>query len=111
MKLTKDTLKVLQQMMGEEGSVFNRNLFLNHWHGEGPEHCRIFPDIMVGMAVFEELKQAHCIKLHTESYCRDQYVLTNAGRKVLKDAGMETKEGKLTRDDVEWLLGVGYYGQ
>ena len=112
MKLTREALIVLQHMMGEEGAVFNRNLFLNHWHGHpGPENCKVFPDIAISMEVFSELKRASCITLHIESYCRDSYRLNDIGRQALKDAGMETKPGKLTRDDVKWLTGTGYYSQ
>jgi len=112
MKLSKESLVALQQMMGEEGSVFNRNLFLNHWHGHpGPENCRIFPDKVVSMKTLEELKRAGCVTLHIESYDRDSWSLNDTGRKALKDAGMETKPGKLTRDDIRWLAGTGYYAQ
>ena len=112
MDLSKEALVALQQMMGEEGSVFNRNLFLNHWHGHpGLENCMIFADNVVSMEIFDELKKAGCITLYIESYCRDSYTLNEIGHKALKDAGMETKPGKLTRDDVQWLTGTGYYSQ
>ena|SRR3989344_5529558 len=112
MKLSREALIVLQQMMGEEGSVFMRDTFLNHWHGHpGPEHCRTFPDNMVRMEVFDELKKSGCITLHIESYCRDSYSLNDTGRKALKDAGMETRPGKLTLDDIQWLAGTGRYSQ
>ncbi len=112
MELSREALVALQQMMGEEGAVFNRDLFLNHWHGHpGPENCKVFPDKAVSMEVFGELKRAGCITLHIESYCRDSYSLNDIGRKALKAAGMETKAGKLTRDDFQWLTGTGYYGQ
>ncbi|MDP3792552.1 MAG: hypothetical protein Q8Q89_02365 [bacterium] len=112
MKLSREALVALQQMMGKDGSVFMRDLFLNHWHGHpGPEHYVIFHEQFVNMEVFEELKKANCITLHIESYCRDSYRLNNVGRKALKDAGMETKRGKLTRDDIQWLAGTGYYAQ
>ena len=65
MQLNKESLVALQQMMGEEGSVFNRNLFLRHWCGSpGPESWSIFPDIAVTMETFEELKKANCISLY-----------------------------------------------
>ena len=112
MKLSREALIALQKMMGEEGSVFNRDLFLNYWHGHpGPENCMVFPDKAVSMDVFRELKKAGCITLHTESYCRDSWSLNDIGRKALKDAGMETKPGKLSQDDIEWLTGTGYYAQ
>lgn len=112
MQLTRQALVALQQMMGEEGSVFNRDLFLNHWHGHpGPENCKIFCDKIVSMETFTELKRTGCITLHIESYCCDIYRLSNIGRKALKNAGMETRPGKLTRDDIEWLTGTGYYAQ
>ena len=112
MKLSQEALIALQQMMGKDGSLFMRDLFLNHWHGQpGPEHCRVFPDQMVSMEVFEELKKSGCIALYIQSYCRDSYRLNEVGQKALKDAGMETKKGKLTRDDIQWLCGTGYYAQ
>ena len=112
MKLSREALIALQKMMGEEGSVFNGDLFLNHWHGHlGPENCKVFSDRVVSMNVFQELKKAGCITLHNESYCRDSYGLNDTGRKALKNACMETKPGRLTRDDIQWLTGTGYYAQ
>ena len=112
MNLSEEALLALRQMMGEEGAVFLRDVFLNHWHGHpGPEHCRIFPDKTVRMEVFDELKKLGCITLHIESYCRDSYSLNDIGRKALKDAVMETRPGKLTRDDIQWLTGTGRYAQ
>lgn len=112
MELSQSALVALQQMMGEEGSVFNRDLFLNHWHGyPGPEHCRIFADIIVSMEIFAELKQAGCITLHIEGSDRDSWSLNDTGRKALKDVGMKTKPGRLTQDDIQWLTGTGYYAQ
>jgi len=112
MRLSREALVALQQMMGEEGSVFMRDVFLNHWHGHpGPENCKVFPDRVVSMNVFQELKKASCITLHGESYCRDSYSLNDTGRKALKRAGMKTKPGKLTRDDIQWLTGTGHYAQ
>ncbi|OGM99439.1 MAG: hypothetical protein A3B91_01160 [Candidatus Yanofskybacteria bacterium RIFCSPHIGHO2_02_FULL_41_29] len=109
MKLSKEALVALQQMMGEEGSIFNRNLFLRHWTGyPGPEKCSIFPDKIVDIATFEELKKTGSITSHiADEYWR----LSGIGLKALKDAGMETKPGKLTRDDIEWLTGTGRYAQ
>lgn len=58
MTLSRQALEALQQMMGKEGAVFSRNLFLRHWTGyPGPEKCSIFPDITVDMGTFEELKK------------------------------------------------------
>ncbi len=111
MKLSRQALIALQQMMGEEGSVFNRNLFLRHWTGyPGPESCSIFPDKSVSVGVFKELKKTKVISIHCEGH-HETWTLNNTGRKALKDAGMETKPGKLTRDDIQWLMGIGYYAQ
>ena len=111
MELSRAALIALQQMMGEEGAVFNRNLFLRHWTGfPGPERCSIFPDLVVSMKVFDELRMAGCISLHCEG-SNETWTLSETGLKALKDAGMETKPGKLTRDDFEWLTGTGYYSQ
>lgn len=110
-QLSKKALTALQQMMGEEGAVFNRNLFLRHWTGSpGPESCSIFPDKIVELEVFEELRKSKCIAVHCEGV-HETWILSNTGRKALKDAGMETKKGKLTRDDIQWLCGTGYYAQ
>jgi len=111
LSLNKEALAVLRQMMGEEGSVFNRDLFLRHWTGyPGPESCSIFPDKSVSMEVFEELKKAEVISIYCEGN-HETWTLNNAGRKALKDAGMETKPGKLTWDDIQWLCGTGRYAQ
>jgi hypothetical protein len=111
MRLSKKALTALQQMMGEEGSVFNRNLFLRHWtSSSGREDCSIFPDKVVELEVFEKLKRSKCIIVHCEGN-PETWILSNVGRKALKDAGMETRKGKLTRDDIQWLCGTGYYAQ
>lgn len=111
MKLSRESLVALQKMMGEEGSVFNRNLFLRHWTGfPGPESCSIFPDVKVSMTIFDELKRSGCIQIQCEGE-HETWILSSKGRKALKDAGMETKPGKLTRDDIQWLTGTGYYAQ
>lgn len=111
MKLSREALVALQEMMGEEGSVFNRNLFLRHWNGyPGPEQCSIFPDKVVDMETFHELKTAGCIELYCEG-CHETWILNGTGQKALKKAGMETKPGKLTRDDIQWLHGTGRYSQ
>ena len=110
-KLSRKALIALQQMMGEEGAVFNRNLFLRHWTGyPGPESCSIFPDIVVSMATFNELKTTGCISIHCEG-SHETWTLNKRGLKALKKAGMETKPGKLTKDDLGWLTGSGYYSQ
>ncbi len=111
MKLSREALIALQQMMGEEGSVFNRNLFLRHWMGyPGPEKCSIFPDKIVGMETFNELKKTGSITLHCEG-SNETWTLSDTGTQALKDAGMETKAGKLARDDFQWLAGTGYYAR
>ncbi|HXK41009.1 MAG TPA: hypothetical protein VJ046_02835 [Candidatus Paceibacterota bacterium] len=112
MNLSQGALKALQTMRGEEGGVFMRDLPINCYPSQPPEkRCQIPWEKVVSPEVFEELKKAGAIELHIEGSDWDQWAMTPAGLKALQDAGMNTKEGKLSRDDIQWLAGTGYYAQ
>lgn len=114
MKLSREALLVLQRMAGEEGAVFLRNLPINirflDADGKKREY-QIPPSGRVDENAFEELKNAGCIYLHMQSHNGEQWGMTKTGEQSLKDAGMETAPGRLTRDDIQWLTGTGRYAQ
>ena len=102
-------LQTLQHMMGREGAVFMRDLPVNYFPRRNT--VQIPWDKVVDPAVFQELKETGCIQSHIVSYDFEQWRMTEFGRQALKGAGMETKPGRLTQDDVGWLTGTGRYAQ
>ncbi|MBI2121848.1 MAG: hypothetical protein HYT98_01880 [Candidatus Sungbacteria bacterium] len=112
MSLSKNALRALQYMMGEEGSFFLRDLPLNYYpYKPEVERCKISFDKFASEKVFRELKRHQCIECRVEGSSWEQWSMTQIGRQALKDAGMETKPGELTPDDLHWLTGTGHYAQ
>ena len=109
MKLSQQALLVLQQMMGEEGSVFLRNLPINFWPLNNA--VTVPWDKSVEVTVFQELKDSGCIRIHFRSYNLEQWRMTDLGEKVLREAGMATRPGTLGQGDLDWLFGTGQFSQ
>jgi len=109
MAISQAALLVLQQMMGEEGAVFMRDLPINYFLST--KTITIPWDKSVSPAVFQELKELGCIRLHIQSHNWEQWAMTDVGRTALRDARMETLPGILSRDDIGWLTGTGHYAQ
>jgi hypothetical protein len=109
MKLSQQALLALQQMMGEEGAVFLRNLPINFWPLNNV--ANVPWDKSVDIRVFQELKDSGCIKIHHGSYNLEQWRMTDLGEKVLRESGMATRPGTLSRGDLDWLFGTGQFAQ
>lgn len=110
--MNKNALRVLQQMMGDEGAVFMRDLPINHSSKRKPHERYEIPwRKYVDQATFSELEKTGCIKLHIGGYDFQQWRMTEVGKQALRDARMETKPGTLSDDDVGWLTGTGRYAQ
>jgi len=111
MKISPEALRALQQMMGEEGAFFMRNLPINRFPDRQIEkRCEIPWEIYISGEVFGELRQLGCIKLHIDSSWQ-QWGMTKVGKQALMDANMETHRGELTEDDLQWLYGTGRFAQ
>lgn len=118
MKLSKKALKVLQQMMGEEGSVFLRDLPINEklacpstYKSYKTPRYTIPSGKNVNEKTFRELKKAGCIELCIEGGIQQQWHMTKKGKRALKNAGMETRAGELSGSDLQWLMGTGEFSQ
>ena len=111
--LEKDVLQALLQMRGPEGGVFNRDQPLNVYRGsECPFQAKIgISDVRVSSHVFDEMVSIEYIARHSDGSTWEQWRMTEKGLKALQDAGMDTKEGKLSRDDISWLTGTGRFAQ
>ena len=117
MELSHRALKALQQMRGLEGGVFNRDMPLNVYRGYQKCHCADHflakigtSDTKVHYYVFQELCAFRAIKKSSDGTW-EHYKMTQKGLKALQAAGMDTKKGRLSRDDISWLTGTGRFAQ